>query len=96
MTTDTVSTLTADIVATLIDSGDGWRRRWAACQNALTDTYGNSVSIHHADSGYGSDTVHIEFEYALGGVVETLNLDPSPGARRIAAVIDALAAAPVE
>lgn len=96
MTTDTVSQLTTDITAALVAYGDSWKPRWAACKNAMQDTYGNSVSIHHTDGGYGSDTVRIEFEYALGGMVETMNLNPAHGARRIAAVIDALAAAPTE
>lgn len=91
MTADTVSALTTDITAALAKYGDSWRPSWAACLNAMTDTYGNTVAIH--DQG---ETVLVEFEYALGGVVETLHLAAKHGGRRIAAVIDALAAAPVE
>ena len=81
------TTLTAEVTTILAD--EEWHPRWAACTNAMTDAYGNTVAIH--DRG---ETVLIEFEYALPGLVETLHLDPSHGARRIAVVISALAAAP--
>ena len=83
------TTLTSEVTSILATEGDGWTPRWAACTNAMTDAYGNTVAIH--DRG---ETVLLEFEYALPGLVETLHLDPSHGARRIAAIISALAAAP--
>jgi hypothetical protein len=83
--TTTTETLTGQITAIL--AADEWQPRWAACQNAMTDPYGNTVAIH--DQG---ETILIEFEYALPGSVETMHLDPTHGARRIAMVIIALAA----
>jgi hypothetical protein len=77
ITTETTSILAAD----------EWTPRWAACTNSMQDPYGNAVTIHETD-----ETVRIEFEYALPGVVEVLHLNPRHGAHRIAAVIIALAA----
>ncbi len=88
----TITTITSEITDAL--DGDGnWAKPYNMpnVRNLRTDAYGNEVHIH--DEG---DTVRIEFEYALGGIVETMHLDPRHGARRIAAVIDALAAAPAE
>ncbi|OHV03721.1 hypothetical protein [Mycobacterium talmoniae] len=85
------SELTTDITAALAAYGGSWKPRWPACKNAMDDAYGNAVAIH--DQG---DTLLVEFEYTLGGRVETLHLDPTTGARRIAAIIAALAAAPLE
>lgn len=80
----TTTTLTHDITTLLAE--DGWQRRWATSANAMTDEYGNIAHIHE----YG-DGVRIEFEYALPGVVETLYLRNTTGARRIVLVILALA-----
>ena len=89
----TTTNITSDITDALADYGDSWAKPWNMpnVTNLRTDAYGNTVHIH--DQG---ETVRIEFEYALGGVVETMDLNPAHGGRRIAAVIDALAAAPVE
>ena len=84
----TTQTFTSQVVSIL--AADGWAPRWAACTNSVKDTYGNAVTIH--DRG---ETVQVEFEYALAGLVETMHLDPAPGAHRVAVVVDALAAAPV-
>lgn len=93
MTAAAAGGLQTEVVATLIANGDGWRRAWPACTNAATDPYGNRVSVHHDRRG---ETLYVEFEYALGGVVETLNLSTQHGAARIAAVIQTLAAAPAD
>jgi hypothetical protein len=85
--------LQAEVVATLIANGDGWRPAWAACTNAATDTYGNHVSVHYDGR---RAAVCVEFEYALGGIVEVLHLAAQHGAARIAAVIQTLAAAPAD
>lgn len=83
------STLTTEITE-ILAAGE-WAKPWNMpnVTNLRTDHYGNTVHIHEQ-----GDTVLIEFEYALGGVVEMLHLDPDHGARRIAAVISALAAPP--
>lgn len=91
MTAAAAGGLQTEVVATLIAKGDGWRPAWAACTNAATDAYGNSVSVHHI-----GDAVRVEFEYALGGIVEVLHLAAQHGAGRIAAVVQALAAAPAD
>lgn len=80
------TTLTADIAAIL--AKDGWTKPWNMpnVTNYHVDEYGNRAAIHE-----NGEMVRIEFEYALPGVVETLNLCPSHGAARIAAVISALA-----
>lgn len=93
MTGQQAAGLQAEIVATLIADGDEWRPAWATCTNAADDTYGNRVSVHHAAH---DDTVRVEFEYALGGIVEVLRLAAEHGAARIAAAIQALAAAPTD
>lgn len=87
----TAANITADITDALADYGWTKPSNMPNVTNTRTDAYGNTVHIH--DHG---ETVRIEFEYTLGGIVETMDLNPAHGGRRIAAVIDALAAAPVE
>lgn len=93
MTGQQAAGLPAEVVAILIANGDGWRPTWPAVTNAATDAYGNSVSVHRADLG---DGVRVEFEYALGGIVEVLHLAAQHGAARVAAIIQAAAAAPAD
>lgn len=84
----TTSTITGEIADLLI--ADGWTYRWMNTPNHLGDEYGNTVAIY--DTGEPEEPIKVEFEYALpGGSVETLHLDPTRGAHRIAVVISALA-----
>lgn len=88
MTTDTTAPpIVLEVVAILI--ADGWHRTWAACTNSVADEYGNTATLHTDDQ-----TMTVTFEYALGGIVESLNLDPSHGVNRIARVIATLADPP--
>ena len=84
----TQTTTVADVVEIL--EADGWHRTWAACRNSVTDEYGNTAALHAHDA----DAVTVSFEYALGGIVETMHLDPRHGALRIAKIISAAAEAP--
>lgn len=77
----------ADITAAL--EQDGWVSRWRNHPGAMKDEFGNAVTFT-----VGSETVSVEFEYAIPGIVETMHLDPQHGAARVAAVISMLAAAP--
>jgi hypothetical protein len=79
--------LVADVVEIL--EAAGWHRTWAACRNSVTDEMGTTASLHHF-----YDTLRVEVEYALPGVVETLSLDPKHGATRVAKIILAAAEAP--
>lgn len=89
MNTDTTPAIITEIVAAL--DADGWTTpsNWRAVNNYRVDEFGNRVTLNHT-----GDTVRVEFEYALPGIVETMHLDPGHGAARIAAVISTLAAAP--
>lgn len=80
----------ADIIAVL--DTDGWTTpaNWRNVRNHRVDEFGNAVTVHAE-----GDTVRVEFDYAIPGIVETMNLDPRHGGERIARIIAALAAAPL-
>jgi hypothetical protein len=86
--TDTV-TLVNDTIAALVDGG------WAPRSNtALVDPHGNIVTIHDRGQSY---EIFVTFESAGDNLsMDVLHLDAQHGAKRIAAVINALAAVPEE
>lgn len=88
-TTTTVVTAEAVAQHLLADEGADWRRQWEG-YTTLTDPYGNVVHLRDSE-----ETVRVEVEYALGVLVETMNLDPQTSVARIARIITA-ATAPEE
>lgn len=91
----TQSTDTRNLVADVVEilGAAGWRPTWPACRNAMTDEMGSGVAVHY--NATRDDAVHLEFSHALpGGVVETMYLDATLGATRIAKIILVAADAP--
>ena len=75
---------------TEILAADGWVKSWPNSNAPMSDEYGNIAHL----SNPTIDDFCVEFEYALGGVVESVHMDPMHGAGRIARVISALSSAP--
>lgn len=91
----TQSTDTRNLVADVVEilGAAGWRPTWPACRNAMTDEMGSGVAVHY--NATRDDAVRLEFSHALpGGVVETMYLDATLGATRIAKIILVAADAP--
>ena len=79
--------IVSDIVE--IMQAAGWVPTWPAVRNSVKDECGNEVAFHF--DGLDLDSVKVEFQYALPGVVEIMNLDPQHGAARIARIVMAAA-----
>ena len=82
--------LVADVVEIL--EAAGWHKTWPACRNSVTDEMGTTAALHYTPER--DDAVHVELSYALPGVSETMYLEPSHGATRVAKIILAAAEAP--